>query len=173
MEISLKKWTIDDAPQLERLCNRADRTYLSDRMPSPYTRKDAEEYISLAGKSCDGLYRAVLADGTIVGTISIERMQDIRSCDGEIGYFIDSEYSSLGIMTEAVGLMCEEAFREFGLWRITGLVFEPNIASRRVLEKNGFRLEGITKNSSLSHGKTYDLCVYGKIRQSAPDGEKK
>ena len=141
----MKKWTIDDAPQLERLCNRADRTYLSDRMPSPYTRKDAEEYISLAG----------------------------RSCDGEIGYFIDSEYSSLGIMTEAVGLMCEEAFREFGLWRITGLVFEPNIASRRVLEKNGFRLEGITKNSSLSYGKTYDLCVYGKIRQSAPDGEKK
>jgi len=48
---------------------------------------------------------------------------------------------SQGIGTEAVGQICEIAFRELALERIIGEVFPENQASIRVLEKNGFRLE--------------------------------
>lgn len=58
--------------------------------------------------------------------------------------------------------ICQEAFEQLDIIRITGLVYAPNIASRRVLEKNGFELEGVLKNGVLKNGAVYDLCIYGK-----------
>ena len=48
---------------------------------------------------------------------------------------------------------------------ITALVYEPNIASRKVLEKNRFVLEGKMKQAVVKAGKVYDLCIYGKYRE--------
>ncbi len=166
MEISIRRWKSGDVAEMARICNRADRTYLSDRLPSPYTERDAENYLNMVEKrnGNDGLFCAVIADGEVAGTISVECMQDICRCVGEIGYFLDKDYCSRGIMTEAVKLICAEAFEKLGLSRITGFVFAPNTASRRVLEKNGFALEGIMRRAALKDGKFYDLCVYGKLK---------
>lgn len=68
-------------------------------------------------------------------------------------------------MTEAARQICRLAFEALDIIRITGLVYEPNIASRRVLEKNGFTLEGIMKNAVVKDGNVYDLCVYGKLTE--------
>ena len=68
-------------------------------------------------------------------------------------------------MTEAARQICELAFASLDIIRITGLVYEPNIASRRVLEKNGFTLEGMMKNAVVKDGNVYDLCVYGKLTE--------
>ena len=67
-------------------------------------------------------------------------------------------------MTEAVRQICAIAFRELDILRITGLVYEPNAASRRVLEKNGFVPEGLMRNAITKDGVTYDLCIYGKLK---------
>ena len=67
-------------------------------------------------------------------------------------------------MTEAVGQICDIAFSSLDIIRITGLVYEPNSGSRRVLEKNGFLLEGTMKNAVVKEGRVYDLCVYGKLK---------
>ena len=67
-------------------------------------------------------------------------------------------------MTEAVRQICETAFRELDIIRITGLVYEPNTASRKVLEKNGFAPEGVMKNAVIKNGNIYDLCIYGKLK---------
>ena len=48
--------------------------------------------------------------------------------------------------------------------RITGRVYEPNKASRRVLEKNGFELEGLLKQAVDKNGNIYNLCIYGKVK---------
>jgi len=44
------------------------------------------------------------------------------------------------------------------------LVYEPNIASRRVLEKNDFELEGVMKTAVVKNKNIYNLCVYGKLK---------
>ncbi len=67
-------------------------------------------------------------------------------------------------MTEAVRQICEIAFRELDILRITGLVYEPNVASRKVLEKNGFLLEGIMKDAVVKNGSVFNLCIYGKLK---------
>jgi ribosomal-protein-alanine N-acetyltransferase len=67
-------------------------------------------------------------------------------------------------MTEAVRQICEIAFSELDIIRITGLVYAPNIASRRVLEKNAFIQEGLQRNAVYKDGNIFDLCVYGKLK---------
>ena len=166
MEIALREWTLQDKAELIGLCNNADRSFLSDRMPFPYTEKDAEWWLNMVrehdGK--DGVFRAVVSDGKIVGNISAEQKADVYRRDAEIGYLLDRGEWSKGIMTQAVKLLCETAFERLDILRITGLVYAPNAASRRVLEKNGFELEGVMRNAVTKDGCTYNLCVYGKLK---------
>ena len=110
------------------------------------------------------MFRAIAVDGKIVGNISVEQKTDVYCKDGEIGYLLLTDCWSRGIMTEAVRQICEIAFSELDIIRITGLVYAPNIASRRVLEKNSFVQEGLQKNAVYKDGKVFDLCVYGKLK---------
>ena len=169
MKVELRKWTMDDCARMAEICTLLDRSYLSDQLPDPYTEDSAAWWINMAlekeGK--EGVFRAILADGTVVGNISVERKQDVYRQDAEIGYFLLTERWSKGIMTEAVRKICQEAFEQLDIIRITGLVYAPNIASRRVLEKNGFEVEGVLKNGVLKNGAVYDLCIYGKQKEPA------
>lgn len=167
MTVELKKWTSADKQDLSGLCNGADRTYLAERMPFPYTEEDADWWLAMAeqheGK--DGIFRAIVADGSVVGNISVEQKSDVYGQDAEIGYLLATEHWGKGIMTEAIRQMCDLAFENLDIIRITGLVYEPNIASRKVLEKNGFRLEGTMKQAVVKRGNIYNLCVYGKVKE--------
>ena len=143
MTITLHNWKTDDKLVLMALCNAVDRTYLSDRLPYPYTEADADWWLGMVAENDgkEGVWRAIVLDGQIVGSISVERMADEERNVGAIGYMILTPWWSKGLGTEAVRQMCGIAFRELALERIIGEVFPENLASARVLEKNGFRLE--------------------------------
>lgn len=166
MEIQLRAFCEVDKEALATLYTAADRHFLSDRLPYPYTVRDAVEWLKIVRNhdGRDGLFRAILVDGALVGTISVEQKSDIFRRDAEIGFLLETKQWSKGIMTEAVRQMCALAFRELTIIRITGLVYEENIASRKVLEKNGFRLEGVMKQAVLKNDTMHNLCVYGKLK---------
>lgn len=166
MEIRLEKWSPEDREKLAFVCNQADRSYLSDRLPYPYTVEDADWWLNMVSgqEGKDGIFRSIRVDGEIVGNISVERKADVYRRDAEIGYLLNRDQWSKGVMTQAVEQICKIAFEELDLLRITGLVYEPNAASRRVLEKNGFVLEGIMRNAVTKGGNVYHLCIYGKLR---------
>ena len=46
--MELRHWTQADAMELTSMCNAVDRHYLSDRLPNPYTEKDAEEWLKMS-----------------------------------------------------------------------------------------------------------------------------
>ena len=143
MTITLHTWTSADKTALIALCNAVDRTFLSDRLPYPYTEADADWWLGMVAENegKEGVWRAIVVDGQIVGSISVERMADELRNVGSIGYMILTPFWSQGVGTEAVRQMCGIAFRELALDRIIGEVFPENLASGRVLEKNGFQLE--------------------------------
>ena len=124
-------------------CNAVDRTFLSDRLPYPYTEADADWWLGMVAENegKEGAWRAIVVDGQIVGSISVERMAE-------------------GIGTEAVRQICGIAFQELALERIIGEVFPENLASARVLEKNGFRLEGTKVGAVVKGGTAVDVRVY-------------
>ena len=75
MKIELKPWTLEDKKDLAQLCHNADRRFLSDRLPYPYTEDNAQWWIGMAEKQegKEGIFRAILADGKVVGNISVEK----------------------------------------------------------------------------------------------------
>lgn len=139
MNIILKKWDKELKDNLIEICNKVDRSFLSDRLPYPYTEASADWYLGMVAEhdSKDGVFRAIIADGKVIGNISVEQKSDVYGKDGDIGDLLLTDYWSKGIMTEAVRQICEIAFSELSIIRITGLVSAPNIASQRVLEKMG------------------------------------
>lgn len=168
MDIKLKRWSLEDKKDLIVLCNSIDRRYLSDRMPYPYTDEDANWWLNmvLEHEGKDGIFRAIIVDNKIVGSISIEQKSGIYKKDAELGYLLFTENWSRGIMTDAVRQICKMAFLELDILRITGLVYSPNIASKRVLEKNGFLLEGVMKKAVFKDNNIYDLFIYGLLKEN-------
>ena len=98
----------------------------------------------------------IVCDGKLIGSISVEKKDD----DAEIGYMILNDYSNNGIGTEAVRQICSIAFKVLSLEQITANVFQPNIASIRVLQKNGFKHKGTLPNAVAKEGNDYDLFIY-------------
>ena len=156
--MELRHWTLSDKMELTNLCNAVDRHYLSDRLPNPYTKKDAEEWLKMVSENeaITGIYWAIVCDGKLIGSISVEKKDD----DAEIGYMLLNEYSNKGIGTEAVRQVCSIAFKILSLEQITANVFQPNIASIRVLLKNGFKYKGTIPNAVIKDGNVYDLLIY-------------
>ena len=166
MQIELVKWSPTLKQELMNICNKVDRSFLSNRIPFPYTEESADWWLGMVSEhdGKDGVFRTIVVDDMVVGNISIEQKADVYCRDAEIGYLLLTEFWSKGIMTEAVRLICEIAFAELDILRITGLVYAPNVASQRVLEKNGFLKEGIQRNAVCKDGEVYDLCLYGKLK---------
>jgi len=162
MTVDLHKWTFADREALMTLCNAVDRTFLSDRLPNPYTEADADWWLGMVAENegREGVWRAIVVKGQIVGSISVERLADEQRNAGSIGYMILTPFWSQGIGTEAVQRICEVAFRELALERIIGEVFPENLASARVLEKNGFLLEETKAGAVLKGGRAMDVRVY-------------
>ncbi len=164
MDIKLKQWQIENKDILVKLCNEVNRQYISNRLPFPYTESDALWWLNMVQQKDgeDGIFRAIIVNDEYVGNISVEKKSDVHCKDAEIGYLLLTNKWSKGIMTEAVNQICSIAFVELDIIRITGLVYKPNIASQRVLEKNDFILEGIMRNAVFKNENIYDMCIYGK-----------
>lgn len=156
MTISLHPWTLTDKPALMALCNAVDRTFLSDRLPNPYTEADADGWLGMVAENegKEGVWRSIRADGNLIGSISVERRDGDGRSIGELGYMILTPWWSKGIGTEAVRQMCGIATRELGLTQISATVSVGNRASGRVLEKNGFRLEETKAGAVVKDGKS-------------------
>ena len=90
MDVKLVKWTQEIKPDLIKICNDVDRSYLSNRLPNPYTEESADWWLGMVSEhdGKDGVFRAIEADGKIVGNISVEQKSDVYCKDGEIGYML-------------------------------------------------------------------------------------
>ena len=72
--MKLRHWTQSDAKELTSLCNAIDRRFLSDRLPYPYTEKDAEEWLKTVSENeaVTGIYRAIVYDRKLSMNIQIK-----------------------------------------------------------------------------------------------------
>lgn len=165
MTVSLHTWTASDRDSLMALCNAVDRTFLSDHLPYPYTEADADWWLGMVAENegKDGVWRSIWADDQLIGSISVERKAEEEHNVGEIGYMILTPWWSKGIGTEAVRQICGIAYREFATECIIGEVFPNNLASVRVLEKNGFQLDETKAGIVMKDGKAMDVRVFIQI----------
>ena len=103
-----------------------------------------------------------------VGSIGLFLGSDVYRRSAELGYWLGEPFWGRGIMTAAVETMCREGFAAWGIVRIHAEPFARNAASRRVLEKAGFALEGTLRRSVYKNGEMLDSCIYALVREEAP-----
>lgn len=118
-----------------------------------HTRVDPREFrVAWRSANADPLDHrvvAVVGDGSVVGTVSLEvgdgmgqgDASPARGSEGMLGYLLDPAYHGRGYAAEMVRAALDLAFGDLGLRRVTAGCFADNVASWRVMEKAGMRRE--------------------------------
>jgi len=163
--IKLRPFALSDIQRLAQLANNKNVwDNLRDYIPHPYTEKDAEDYIIFCNNQNPMTNFAIAYNDELVGTIGLILQKDVYRKSAEIGYWIGEPYWGKGIVTKAVELIVEYGFKNLDIIRIFTGVFDFNIGSQKVLEKNGFEKEAIFKNAIFKNGKICNEVKYAKIK---------
>lgn len=117
-----------------------------------------------------GLPFVIEVDGVFAGQLNVGGVARGSMHSAHLGYWIDRRFAGRGIMPTAVGLVTDHCFAEVGLHRVEVNIRPENTASRRVVEKLGFREEGIRRNFLHIAGAWHDHLSYALVRDEVPSG---
>ncbi|WP_307204547.1 GNAT family N-acetyltransferase [Paenibacillus harenae] len=96
----------------------------------------------------------------LVGRIALTGIARGPAQHANMGYFIDQRHNGKGYATESVSLCVRKAFEELGLHRVQAGVMPMNGRSMRVLEKAGFRQEGLAQRYIRINGVWEDHVLF-------------
>lgn len=116
-----------------------------------------------------GIHRTILYNGDIVGLIHLDTQNVKNSPEGVLEFLMMPKDCGIGIATNAVSLMVNEAFNLHSFKHITAKVFATNNAAIRVLQKNGFHHEGTSHDAVSCNGKPTDQLVYSISQSIVPN----
>ena len=103
------------------------------------------------------------AQGVMVGRINLSVLGKDRKT-AELGYRIGENVTNLGYASEAVKLVLEKAFTTYGFNRIIAGTAIGNLASQRVLLKNGFTYSRVIENDLQMHNEWIHTAVFDITR---------
>lgn len=101
--------------------------------------------------------------GKLVGGITLGNIRYGVAQSAQIGYWIGERYAGKGYMLEALRLVVGHAFGRLGLHRVEAACIPGNERSIRVLEKAGFRREGLLRAYLRINGSWHDHFLYALI----------
>lgn len=130
------------------------------------TRKELKGKVSDIGKKKPfGETFAIEVDSEFAGYVELHHL-NIKNYEhrGEIGYCAHPKFRGYGIMGKAVKIITNYGFKKYKLKRMFGICRTFNKASARVLEKAGYRLEGIHKKEYKKDGKYLDNMHWSIVR---------
>jgi ribosomal-protein-alanine N-acetyltransferase len=156
----LRKFTAEDAEALEALLGDPA---VMEFYPAPLDRRGVEDWIArnLGRYQRDGhgLWAMALRDSKqVIGDCGCIMQEVEGRNEVEVGYHVRRDLWGRGYATEAARACLEYAFTRLGARRVISMIRPPNLASRRVAEKNGMVCEKIIL------WRDYDHCVYAKFR---------
>jgi ribosomal-protein-alanine N-acetyltransferase len=117
-----------------------------------------------------GLPFAVLVDGDFAGQLNVGGVVRGSLHSAHLGYWIDRRVAGRGVTPTAVALVTDHCFEAVRLHRVEVNIRPENAASRRVVEKLGFREEGIRRRFLHIAGDWRDHQSYALTREEVPGG---
>jgi [ribosomal protein S5]-alanine N-acetyltransferase len=166
-KFTLRPFRMSDAQSVQKHVNEKAIIRNLSNLPYPYALKDAKEWLNRKGqqyrqKEPDEIVFAIEIYSEAAGSIGIHKI--VRGHKAEIGYWLGRKYWDGGIMTDAVKKVVEFGFKDLKLRRVSAIVYSFNKGSMRVLEKNGFKFEGVAKKDIKKNDKFIDAHVFAKVR---------
>ncbi len=104
------------------------------------------------------------ADDALLGAITLDNMRRGPAQSATLGYWIGLPFVRQGYMREAIGAASHYAFRALDLSRLEAACLPENAASRGVLEKSGFKYEGVAQSYLQINGRWRNHVLYANLR---------
>ena len=110
------------------------------------------------------LYASVIlrSNNKVIGNVMLFDFDD-EAHHAEVGYLFSKEYWGQGFGTQSLRLLDELAFKEMRLHKLHAKVVAENIGSLKILQKNGYDIEGQLKDHFYIDDKYHDAILLGKI----------
>jgi ribosomal-protein-alanine N-acetyltransferase len=140
----IRPLTTDDAEELAALLVE-NRAFLA-----PFEPDGSERFYTVDGQrerlERDDKHAFAILDGDrIGGTVVLSNVVRGPHESANLGYWVAEQLNGRGVATKAVRELIPIAFGDFGLHRLEAGTLVDNVASQRVLEKNGFEQVGIAR----------------------------
>lgn len=103
-------------------------------------------------------------DQRLLGAITLDNIRRGPVQAGTLGYWIGAPFARRGYMREAVQAMVHFSFTTLDLSRIESACLPENVASRGVLEKSGFKYEGVAQSYLQINGRWRNHVLYANLR---------
>ena len=103
-------------------------------------------------------------DEVFLGAITLDNIRRGPAQAGTLGYWIGAVHTRQGYMREAIGAVSHYAFRTLDLSRLEAACLPENAASRGVLEKTGFKYEGVAQSYLQIDGRWRNHVLYANLR---------
>jgi [ribosomal protein S5]-alanine N-acetyltransferase len=103
-------------------------------------------------------------DDVLVGAITLDNIRRGPAQAGTLGYWVGAPFVRQGYMREAIGAVVHHAFTAMELSRIEAACLPENAASRGVLERAGFKYEGVAQSYLQINGRWRNHVLYSSLR---------
>jgi len=127
--------------------SRTSKTFLSPWIDAVV---DSDEFADKCARQKNDDYAALLvclsADDRIIGNINISQIARGNFCSAYLGYRISPEFAGKGLMRMALTQLVQTALGPYALHRLEANIQPENIASKKLVEKVGFKKEGYSAN---------------------------
>lgn len=104
------------------------------------------------------------SDGLLLGALTLDNIRRGPAQAGTIGYWIGARHARRGYMREAIAAVVHHAFTMMDLSRIEAACLPENTPSRGVLEKSGFKYEGVAQSYLQINGRWRNHVLYSNLR---------
>jgi ribosomal-protein-alanine N-acetyltransferase len=103
-------------------------------------------------------------DQQLMGAITLDNIRRGPVQAGTLGYWIGADFARKGYMREAITALVHHAFAAMDLSRVEAACLPENAASRGVLEKCGFKYEGVAQSYLQINGRWRNHVLYANLR---------
>lgn len=161
---------------LEALSYRSDPTVVRylywDVQTEDQVREALDAKIAATAIQTEGDFIALAAilkdSGVMVGDLILQMVSQEHG-QGEVGFIMDPAHHGKGFATEATREMLRLAFEDIGLHRVVGRAEARNVASARVLEKAGMRMEAHLVENEWVKGEWQSELVFAMLEREWRD----
>ncbi|WP_294258442.1 GNAT family protein [uncultured Sphingomonas sp.] len=161
VRLRLRPRTVDDAEAL--FPSLSDPELMTWWSHAPHETVEQTRASLSRGDPAWRVWAITLAgDDTAIGYVAVGEK---RPAVSEIGYLLARSHWGQGIAEEAIGAVLDQLFLAEGHRRVFADTDPDNVYSRRLLERLGFRLEGVLRAEWETHIGVRDTTLYGLLKE--------
>lgn len=165
--LRLRPVTSEDAPAIEAVARLREIADTMISIPHPYPSGEAARYVAARqAERAAGTGEAFTIergdDGAFCGQVEVRDI-DREHALAELSFWLAPAAWGQGYMSEVVQAVLRYGFETLGLNRLYAYHMTRNPASGRVLEKNGFRQEGLLRQRVRKWGRFEDVALWAAL----------